>query len=199
MRKHLGVLGIVALSVAVGLGLALAAHHEEKQEMDPAMEVWMQAGTPGEHHEHLAAFAGEWQVEGKMWMEPGSDPMPISGVMKAKMILGGRYLMTKYSSEFMGQPFEGIGFDGYDNIKGKYVGTWMDTMSTMMPTFHGKCEDGGKTRTMKGTIEEPGTGKIWKGKSVAKWVDENTYKMESWRSTEGVEPFKEMEFTATRK
>lgn len=199
MRKHLCVLGIVAFSMAVGLGFVLAAHHEEEQEMDPAMEAWVKAGVPGEHHQHLAAYAGEWEVKGQMWMEPGADPMPIEGVMTAKMVLGGRYLKTHYESEFMGQPFEGVGYDAYDNIKGKYVGTWMDTMSTMMPSFHGSCEDGGKTRTMKAKMEEPGTGKIWKSKSVTTWIDENSYKMESWRSAEGVEPFKEMEFTATRK
>jgi hypothetical protein len=35
----------------------------------------------------------------------------------------------------MGMPFQGRGYTGYDNVKKKYVGTWMDSFSTGVMSF----------------------------------------------------------------
>jgi hypothetical protein len=142
-------------------------------------------------------LAGTWKVTGQIWMAPDQDPVPMEGLMKNTMILDGRYLETRYTATFMGQPFEGRGLDAYDNGEGKYVATWIDTMSTMIGTYQGTCENDGKVRTMHHELKHP-DGKVSKGKTVTTVIDDKTYKMEAWRSVDGGEPFKEMEFTATR-
>ena len=43
---------------------------------DKAMEAWMKAATPGEHHKHLSKSVGSWTYEGKMWMQPGQRTGP---------------------------------------------------------------------------------------------------------------------------
>ena len=37
----------------------------------------------------------------------------------------------------MGQPFSGVGIDGYDNLRKKYVTTWIDTMGTGIFSMEG--------------------------------------------------------------
>lgn len=197
MAKHVRALGIVAIVLALTAGPVLAEHHEE--EAAPSeMDAWVALGKPGEHHGHLAMLAGTWKVEGQMWMAPGQDPVPLEGLMKNTMIMDGRYLETRYTSTFMGEPFEGRGIDAYDNGEGMYVATWIDTMSTMIGTYHGTCENDGKVRTMHHELKHP-TGEVSKGKTVTTVIDKNTYKMEAWRSVDGGEFVKEMEFTAKRR
>ena len=60
------------------------------------------------------------------------------------MALGGRFLEERVQSSFMGQPFSGIGYTGYDNVKKKYVSTWMDNMGTMIMVMEGTPDPAGK-------------------------------------------------------
>src|SRR3546814_1625399 len=63
-----------------------------------------------------------------MWMDPSAPPMVETGKSVDTAVLGGRQIRTQFSSRFMGQPFNGIGFMGYDNVRGKYVASWFDDM-----------------------------------------------------------------------
>ena len=74
-----------------------------------------------------------------------------------KWILGNRYLEEQYAGSFMGQPFTGLGFQGYDNVAKRYVGTWMDTMSTGMMMSTGTMN--GKVIKSTGSMADPLTGK----------------------------------------
>jgi hypothetical protein len=46
------------------------------------------------------------------------------------MIMDGRVMVEDVTSSMMGMPFKGQGMRGYDNVSGKYWGTWVDSMST---------------------------------------------------------------------
>lgn len=81
------------------------------------MKAWQAYMTPGEMHKMLAAFDGEWNVEGKMWMDPKAQPVTTKGTCTYKMVLGGRYQQSQFKSTFMDQPMEGIGHTAYDNLK----------------------------------------------------------------------------------
>ena len=63
------------------------------------------------------------------------------------MVLGGRWVESKFTSNMMGQPFEGIGYTGYDNQKKKYMGTWQDNMSTAVMVSEGTMDAAGKVMT----------------------------------------------------
>ena len=91
-----------------------------------AMEAkWKEYGTPGSEHRALEARTGKWNVAVKMF-EPGSTTANESqGTCEGKWILGNRFVQETARGQWMGQPFEGIGTIGYDNLKDEYVSTWV--------------------------------------------------------------------------
>ena len=116
--------------------------------MDEQMAAWMKYAQPGEGHRFLERLAGKWDARVKFWMQPGASPIESTGSTVNELMMGGRFLKSEYTAEFMGSPFQGMALDGFDNQKQKYVGLWIDTMGTMMLVFEGSCDDDGKVRTM---------------------------------------------------
>ena len=108
------------------------------------MAAWIASSTPGEHHAELAKAAGTWDVVTKMYMSPGAEATDSPAHAESKMILGGRYLMEEFKSEFMGQPFDGVLLSGYDNLHGEYFSIWLDTMSTWPSVVRGKKDKEGR-------------------------------------------------------
>jgi hypothetical protein len=163
-----------------------------------AMEAMVKAGTPNENHKRLDAFVGTWNTKITMWMAPGAPPMSSTGTSENKWAMNGRYLEQRFKGDFMGTPFEGIGYTGYDNVKKQYWGTWMDSMSTGMMTSTGWMPDA-KTWMFSGSYADPMTGKDTKVEEriTINSADQHTFEMY------GVAPdgsmFKTMEMTYTRK
>jgi hypothetical protein len=85
--------------------------------------------------------------------------MVSEGKAERKMILGGRVLHEHAKSEFMGQPFEGIGLTGYDNVTERYWSTWIDNVSTGLSVTHGQWNEDG-TGTFEGETADPQTGEM---------------------------------------
>jgi len=54
-------------------------------------------------------------------------------------ILGGRFLMQNCRGTMFGQPYEGLGITGYDRFKKKFVGLWLDSLSTAILAMSGTC------------------------------------------------------------
>lgn len=149
-----------ALTLAVLSLPALAQQGGAAREMTPEekamMAAWEKAVTPGPQHAQLAASAGTWDVASTWWTQPGAPPEQTTGTAERSMILGGRVLVEKFKGSMMGQPFEGMGTTGYDNVSRKWWGTWMDTMGTGMMTTAGTCE--GARCEFVGTFNDPMTG-----------------------------------------
>lgn len=167
---------------------------------DPKMAEMMASMTPGEHHAHLAKFAGDWDVKSKMWMEEGAPPMESTAVVTAKMEMGGRFLYIHYTGDMMGQPFRGVSIMGYNNNSKQYESVWVDNMSISMWFSTGFCSADGKTYTMSGTFTEPdGTKKTTR--EVTSWTGADTYVMEFYEtpSVKGATERKMMELAYTRK
>jgi hypothetical protein len=59
------------------------------------------------------------------------------------MTLGGRVLVERVKSQMMGSEFEGFGMTGFDNVSGKYWGTWNDNMGTGLMISDGTCAEDG--------------------------------------------------------
>ena len=183
---------------------AAVAQHDHAQDktkpaMDPKMmEMMMKAGTPGAEHKVLDGIVGTWNAKITSWMMPGADPMSMEGISENKWIMGGRYLEQRFSGSFMGMPFEGIGYTGYDNVKKQYWGTWMDNMSTgMMISSGGANSDG--TWSFTGTFPDPMTGKDAKVDSKMKIVDADHHTYEMWMPGPDGKMFKSMEIAYARK
>ena len=167
----------------------------KKPEMDPAMmEAMMKAATPGEQHKMLASMAGTWDAKITMWMVPGADPVKSTGVAESKMIFGGRYVEQRFKGDFMGMPFEGIGYTGYDNVKKQFFGTWLDNMSTGMMMSHSA-----DALTYTGTMPDPMTGKDAPFENKVVIVDNDHTNFEMWSPGPDGKMFKMMEIQYARK
>jgi hypothetical protein len=165
---------------------------------DADMKAMMAYATPGQIHQMLAKSVGSWKGDITMWMQPGAPPMKSVGESTNEMILGGRYLQSKNTGNFMGAPFEGIGIMGYDNAKKVFVNSWIDNMGTGMMYLTGTWDAATKSVTFTGTMVDPTAGGDVKVRQVMKFVDDNTQIMEMYSITNGKE-FKNMEIKYTRK
>ncbi|MDB5312559.1 MAG: hypothetical protein JWO38_6761 [Gemmataceae bacterium] len=122
---------------------------------------------PGPEHEVLKKLEGSWDLT----MMVGG--MESKGTVTYKMELGGRWLVGSLESELFGSKFSGKSLDTYDSGKKKYVGVWVDSMSTSPMTLEGSYDKAKKTMTMAG--DGPGMdGKPTKYKSVSEMPDDDT-------------------------
>jgi hypothetical protein len=192
MKVKLSLAAVLLLVCSVAFG-----QEDKKPPMDPMMEAMMKAATPGDAHKSLDMFAGSWKTTVKSWMAPGTDPMTMEGTSETKWMMGGRYLEQRFTSAFMGMPFEGLGYTGYDNIKKQYWSTWMDNMSTAMMTSTGSYD--GKTWTFKGTMPDPMTGKDSTLDEKITVTDADHHVMEMWGAGPDGKNFKMMEIAYSRK
>ena len=165
------------------------------------MEAMMKAAAPGKPHQELAKHAGTWDVAVKAWMKPGAPPQESKGTSERTMILGGRVLSEKATGDPMGGmgPFEGFGLSGYDNVSGKYWGTWTDNMGTGVMTSTGTCNEKTSTCTFKGSYMDPITKKAKHTRMVERWDGADKAVMESYETGKNGKETKTMELTFTRK
>jgi len=132
----------------------------------PAVQA-QEGPKPGAEHEILKKMVGDWTLTMKF------GGMESKGTVNYKMVLGGLWLEGNLESELMGMKFTGKGLDTYDAGKKKYVGIWVDSMSTGPMVLEGDYDKAKKTLTMSGT--GPGEdGKPQKYKSVSEMPDDDT-------------------------
>ncbi len=134
-------------------------------DMEAMMQKMMEAGSPNQNHKLLDRYVGYWNTESSFWMDgPDKPPVVNRGRGSFSWVLGGRFLRQDYQGSFMGSEMSGIGYYGYDNMQKKYVQIWMDNTSTAMYPASGTLDDGGKTLTLTGPMDDPATGEM--GKTV---------------------------------
>ena len=161
---------------------APAAKADDKAAADKAamMEKMKVIMSPGEAHKALEPLAGKWTYTSKMWMAPGAPAEETSGDAENTLIYGGRFLKQEVKGTWMNQPFEGVGYTGYDNIRAQYESVWLDSMATSMMSTSGQFDSFKKVLTQSGANSCPVTGeKDRKGHS--EWTvidnDHNTYSL----------------------
>ena len=198
-RSFLACVGASVLVAGIAIGQDKAAEKAKPAAMDPkAMQEAMQkAATPGDAHKKLEPLVGTFDAKVSMWMAPDQPPQESTGTSESSWVLGGRFLETKYQGTFMGQPFSGIGYTGYDNVTKKYIGTWMDTMSTGMMSSSGTMA--GKSMKMTASMSDPMSGKVTRSTETFTIVDNDHNKMEMWDKGPDGKPVKVMEINYTRK
>src|SRR3954470_10057382 len=89
------------------------------------MEKYMKAAAPGPEHAEMTKMAGKWTMDVSMWMAPGTPAQKSKGTSTYTSVMGGRYLQQEAKGDMNGQPFEGMGLDGYDNVTKTYVSSWV--------------------------------------------------------------------------
>lgn len=127
----------------------------EKKEGD-MHEDWAKLQQPGPEHKWLAEEVGDWTIEGKMWMEPGKDPMPFKATSKITMRFD-RYIHEEFKGEGE-MPMQGFGIFGYDNSNKEFQGLWTSNMGTSMHIMSGQLDEKTGKLTISGEWTEKGMG-----------------------------------------
>ena len=177
-------------------------------DMEKMMQQMMELSKTNENHKLLASLDGTWSYDVKMWMngDPTSKPDVSKGTAVRKSIMDGRYVVMDVSGKMhMPGPdgkmkemtFKGQGTEGYDNVKKKFIGTWMDNMGTGIMMAEGDYDPATKTLTYTGEIEAiPGMKQ--KIREVVKVADKDHMNFE-WYEDRGGKEVKTLEINYTRK
>lgn len=168
---------LISLAVLAVGGLLAADIKSEKAgwEITPAMKEAMKRGSPGEHHKALDPFAGKFKTTSRIWMDPGQPPQEAEGSVENTWVLGGRFLKMDVRGDMGGQQYVGVGYLGYDNVRGEYTSVWLDNMNTGITRSTGKFDPATRTYKESGTFSCPMTGqKDMRFRGELKVVDDNT-------------------------
>lgn len=204
-------------AVLVSAAIGLSAYAEDKPAAKPAqpqpseadmMAMMVELAKPGENHKLLAAGVGTWTYTVKAWMnpDPSAPPTESTGTSVGKEVLGGRYIITEHSGKMlMPGPdgkmaeidFKGIATEGYDNVKKRFVSTWIDNMGTMIMVSEGVYDAVNKVFTYQAEIEMI-PGMRTKIREVIK-IQDNDHRTFEFYEDRGGTDVKTMEIKYTRK
>jgi Protein of unknown function (DUF1579) len=171
------------------------------------MTMMTDLAKPGENHKVIEGLAGSWTYTTKFWLSPDTNTPPIesSGTAVAKSIMGGRYLQTDNAGKMqmpgsdgtmMDVEFHGMEIDGFDNVKKKFVSSWVDNMGTGIMLSEGTYDAATKTITYT-SEEEPMPGMKMKVRELVKLTDKDHHTFEFYEDRGGTE-VKTMEITSIR-
>jgi uncharacterized protein DUF1579 len=196
-----------AESPAAALSAAAASATGGQPNPQEMMKQMIELSKLNENHKLLASMDGNWNYTIKFWMnpDPNAPPQESKGTATRKSIMGGRYCVMDVSGKMQmpgedGKPkdmqFKGMGIEGYDNVKKKFVGSWIDNMGTGVQFSEGTYDPATKTFTYTSEIEMM-PGMKTPVREVLKAADNNHMILE-WYENRGGQEKKTMEINYTR-
>jgi Protein of unknown function (DUF1579) len=171
------------------------------------MKQMIEMSKLNENHKLLAGMDGNWNYTIKFWMnpDPNAPPQQSKGTATRKSIMGGRYSVMDVSGKMQmpgeggkmkDMQFKGMGLEGYDNVKQKFVASWIDNMGTGIQFSEGTFDPATKTLTYTSEIEMM-PGMKTPVREVLK-VTDNNHMMLEWYENRGGQEKKTMEINYTR-
>jgi hypothetical protein len=107
----------------------------------------MQAEAQAEHR-WLEKLVGEWTYEEEASMAPGEAPHRSGGKERVRS-LGGLWIVAEREGRMPdGSPALTLMTVGFDPAKGRFVGTFIGSMMTMLWLYDGTLDPGGKVLTL---------------------------------------------------
>jgi len=207
---------ITSLFLAAAMTIPSFAQDTAKKETKPAggppdeaamMAMMMELAKPGENHKLLADTVGSWTYTIKYWAnpDPSAAPMESTGATDTKPAMGGRYFISNTGGKMQmpgpdgkmtDMEFKGMSIEGYDNVKKKYVSSWIDNMGTGIVISEGTFDAATKTITYLSEYE-PFPGMKTKVRQTVKYSDNDHHTME-FSEQRGGQFVKTMEMAFTR-
>ncbi len=172
------------------------------------MKEMMELSKLNENHKLLSSLDGNWDCTVKMWMDGNTSGKPQESKSTAtrKTIMGGRYVSMDVSGN-MQMPgedgkmktvqFKGMGLEGYDNVKKKFVASWIDNMGTGIEFSEGTYDPATKSFTYTSEVEAI-PGMKTQIREVVK-VPDNKHMILEWYENQGGQEKKTMEINYTKK
>jgi hypothetical protein len=198
-----------AASPAVATSPAAAAVSAPRGQPNPQemMKQMIEMSKLNENHKLLASMDGNWSYTIKFWMnpDPNAPPQQSKGTAMRKSTMGGRYSVMDVSGKMQmpgedgkmkDMQFKGMGIEGYDNVKQKFVGSWIDNMGTGIQFSEGTYDPATKTFTYTSEIEMM-PGMKTPVREVIKVTDKDHMTLE-WYENHGGQEKKTMEINYTR-
>jgi hypothetical protein len=136
---------LVTALFALALGACTAAP-------PPAPEM----PEPLAQHKQLQKGVGTW--EGTLTMFMPDTPVQAVPAKEVVQPIGEFWTQSTFTCNFMGMDFVGTGCMGYDPYKERYVGTWIDNMTTELAVMTGEMDLDGNTLVMRYTARDPDSG-----------------------------------------
>jgi hypothetical protein len=176
-------------------------------DMQKVMQQMTELAKTNENHKLLADTTGTWSYTVKMWMgDPNAKPQESKGTAVRKSMMDGRYVVGDYTGQMM-MPgpdgkmktleFKGHGTEGYDNVKKKFVTSWIDNMGTGIEFFEGSYDPATSSITYTSEVE-PVPGMKSPVREVIKLAGKDHMTLE-WYENHGGQEAKTMEINYTRK
>jgi hypothetical protein len=131
--------------------------------------------APQKEHQWLQQFVGEWTTYGKMDMGDG-QAFECRGTEVVRSI-GGRWIVSDMTGESPMGPMTAVMTLGYDPEQGKYIGTWVDSMTNHMWIYDGSVDASGKVLTLNATgpdMMDPTSDRTAEYRDVIEFKDRNT-------------------------
>jgi hypothetical protein len=194
-------------ATASGASAAQPANATGQPNPQEMMKQMMELSKLNENHKLLADTNGNWNYTIKLWMnpDPNAPPQQSKGTATRKSIMGGRYVTMDVSGKMQipgedgkmkDMQFKGMGIEGYDNVKKKFFGSWIDNMGTGIAFSEGTYDPATKTLTFTSEME-PMPGMKTPVREVLKLTDKDHMMLE-WYETHGGQEKKTMEIAYTR-
>jgi hypothetical protein len=184
-----------------------AAAPSGQPNMQEMMKQMMEMSKLNENPKLLTDLDGNWIYTIKFWMnpDPNAPPQQSKGIATRKSVMGGRYVMMDVAGRMQmpgedgkmkDMQFKGMGVEGYDNVKKKFVASWIDNMGTGIQFSDGTYDPATKTFTYTSEME-PVPGMKTPVREVIKVADNNHMTLE-WYENHGGQEKKTMEINYTR-
>jgi hypothetical protein len=151
------------------------------------------AMDPGEGQKKLQPLVGTFDVRMLTWVDPSKPPIESRAVAIHTWVLGHRYVQTMLSGFVMGEPFNAIGYAGFDNVQQKYVACYMDSGSTGMEWYTGSLAPDGKSATLTATLYDELTRKPRKVEMRVSFLPNGDHHTEFWEADATGKMFKAIE------
>ena len=132
---------------------------------------------PQKEHEWLQQVVGEWRSESETIPGPGQEPIRSRGTEKVRS-LGGFFVVAEGESEMMGVKVNSIMTLGYDPLKKKYVGTWVDSCLGYLWKYEGTLDESGKSLVLETEgpdMENPGNLRKYRETITLESKDQRTF------------------------
>jgi hypothetical protein len=203
-NKEAIVIGISRVAVGLTILLGLAAGAFAQKAITPAdsaaiIKAMDNAMDPGEGQKKLEFLVGTFDVKIRTWVQPSQPPIESLAVAVSSWVLGNRYVQTIISGFVLGDPFNAIGYAGYDNLAKHYVACYMDSGSTGMEWYTGSMDPAAKSAVLNATILDALTLKPVKLEMRLRIAVSGDHITELWRQDPGSKMEKVIELQYTRK
>ncbi len=127
-----------------------------------------QMPTPAPEHKWLERFAGDWTSESEIFMNPTQPAIKATGTETCKM-LGDFWLVSEGTGNMGGMTMNHRLTLGYDPATKKYIGTWVDSMTSHLWVYEGTVDESGKKLTLEASGPCPIQGKVIKFRDVTEF------------------------------